>query len=83
MKASLYVAILVATLTIIPILSYTAMAQGTGFDLNSCQQNCAWLRPYGNNYGQYMNYANCMAGCQSQFWKNFDRNTSELEKKSK
>jgi hypothetical protein len=83
MKASLYVAILVVALTIAPILSCTVMAQSAGFDLNSCQQNCAWLRPYGRNYGQYMNYYDCMARCQSQFWKDFDSNSRKLEKELK
>jgi len=48
MKSSLYVAILIAVLAIVPLLSHPVLAQGTaGFDRNSCIQNCAWLKPFG------------------------------------
>ncbi|HTY25002.1 MAG TPA: hypothetical protein VMC85_17860 [Desulfomonilaceae bacterium] len=81
MKSLLYAAVLVAAVAIVPILSHVVLAQDTsGFDRNLCIQNCAWLKPYGYNYGQYSNYYNCMAGCESRFWKDFDRNSRDLEK---
>ncbi|HTY26146.1 MAG TPA: hypothetical protein VMC85_23650 [Desulfomonilaceae bacterium] len=80
MKSSIYVAILIAALAIVPLLSHPVLAQGAaGFDRNSCIQNCAWLKPFGYNYGQYMNYYNCVARCESRFWQEFDRNSRELE----
>jgi len=84
MKTSLYVAILVAALVVVSVLSYAVLAQDTsGFDRNLCLQNCSWLKPYGRNYGQYMNYYNCTAACESRFWKQFDKNSEELEKEVK
>jgi hypothetical protein len=80
MNSSLYVAILIAALTITQVLSDGVLAQSTEFDLSLCQQNCAWLKPHGNMPGQYMNYYNCIAGCQSRFWKDFDSNSRKLEK---
>jgi len=83
MKTSLYVAILIAAVVIVSILSYAVLAQSVPFDRDLCIQNCAWLRPHGRNYGQYQNYANCMARCESEFWKRFDKNSEELEKELK
>ncbi len=82
MKLLIYSAIVMAALAMIPMLTHTVEAQGA-FDRNSCIQNCAWLRPYGNNFGQYMNYSNCLARCESEFWKQFDKNTRDLEGKDK
>ncbi len=80
MKTALYVMILLAALVMVPIMSNVVMAQA-GFDRESCLQNCSWLKPWSNNYGQYANYYNCVAGCESQFWSEFDRNTERLERK--
>jgi hypothetical protein len=83
MKTLLYIAILFAALVMVPMLSHvvTAQSQDPGQDRQLCIQNCAWLRPWGSNYGQYANYYNCMAGCESQFWSEFDRNTDRLQRK--
>ena len=83
MRSLLYVAILFAVLTITLILSYSVLAESTAVDLNLCQQDCAWLKPHGNMPGQYMNYYNCMARCQSRFWTDFDSNSRKLEKELK
>jgi hypothetical protein len=82
MKTILYIAILFAALVMVPMLSNVVTAQAPGFDREQCLQNCSWLKPWGgNNYGQYMNYSNCVAGCESRFWKEFDRNTDRLKNK--
>ena len=81
MKTSVYIMILLAALVMAPIISNVVMAQSAAGDRQLCLQNCAWLRPWGGNYGQYSNYYHCMAGCESQFWSDFDRNTGRLEKK--
>jgi hypothetical protein len=71
---------LIVALAMIPILSHAVLAQRTaGFDRNSCIQSCAWLKPFGyNSYGQYMNYYNCMARCESRFWREFDMKARDL-----
>ena len=82
MKLVLYGAIFIAALAMVPILSHVVLAQGAaGFDRHSCIQNCGWLRPYGYDYGQYMNYYNCMSRCESRFWRQFDENTRDLKDK--
>ena len=66
----------------VPMLSnvVTAQAIDPGQDRELCLQNCSWLKPWGgNNYGQYLNYSNCVSGCESQFWSEFDRNTDRLK----
>ncbi len=83
MKILIFSAIVLTAMAMITIPSHNVLAQGApDFDRHSCLQNCAWLRPYGNNYGQYMNYHNCIARCESRFWQQFDRNTRDLEKNS-
>ncbi len=74
---------LFAVLVMVPVLSNVATAQNTAADRQLCLQNCAWLRPWGYNYGQYANYYNCVAGCESQFWSDFDRNADRLQRKLK
>ena len=81
MKSAIYIVILLAAMVMAPILSNVVLAQTTGFDRERCLQNCAWLRPWGNNYGQYANYYNCVSGCESQFWSDFDRNTEKMERR--
>jgi hypothetical protein len=82
MKTSLYIMVLLAALVMAPIISSVVMAQSAGGDRELCLQNCSWLRPWGGrNYGGYANYYNCVAGCESQFWSDFDRNTERLERK--
>lgn len=83
MKTTLYMGIIIAALAMVPMLSCAVLAQGPAFDRNSCIRNCAWLRPYNYNYGQYMNYHNCMARCESLFWRQFDKDTRQLENKIK
>ncbi|HTY24058.1 MAG TPA: hypothetical protein VMC85_13065 [Desulfomonilaceae bacterium] len=80
MKTSLYVAILIATLAVVPILSSAVLAaqDSAGSDHNLCIQSCAW--PFSNNAGQYQTQANCTVGCDSSFWKAFDRKARELDK---
>jgi hypothetical protein len=81
MKTLVYVMILFAALVMVPMLSHVVTAQSgdPGQDRELCLQNCSWLKPWGNNYGQYINYSNCVSGCESQFWRQFDRNTDRLE----
>ncbi|MGO9116659.1 MAG: hypothetical protein ACLQPD_03510 [Desulfomonilaceae bacterium] len=81
MKTSIYIMILLAVLVMVPIISDVVTAQSAGTDRQLCLQNCSWLRPWGRNYGGYANYYNCVAGCESQFWSDFDRNTERLERK--
>ncbi len=64
------------------------------FDLNSCQRECRLrygLEPQsdmaeqfrgggGLGRGGYYEYANCIAACNSHFWKEFDRKNQDLEK---
>ncbi len=86
MKTELYVAILIAALAIVPILSHTVMAQSiAGYDLDSCVQKCEWLKPYGdwpggspyNGYYQYQDYTNCRSSCEIPFWREFDKERGE------
>jgi hypothetical protein len=82
MKTALYIMVLLAALVMVPMLSNVVMAQNEpGQNRELCLQNCSWLKPWGNNYGQYANYYNCVAGCESQFWSDFDRNTDRLERR--
>jgi hypothetical protein len=68
-----------------------SLAQNGGFDLNTCQRECRLrfgLEPQseieelrrGSGTGSYYEYANCIAGCNSQFWKEFDKNIDNLER---
>ncbi len=64
------------------------------FDLNWCQRECRikfGLEPQsdveemfrgvgGFGRGGYYEYANCIAACNSHFWKEFDRKNKDLEK---
>jgi hypothetical protein len=65
----------------------------TGFDLNYCQRECRarfgidlesdiveHFRGGGSRTGNYYAYANCIAACNAQFWKEFDRKTKDMEK---
>jgi hypothetical protein len=88
MKTELYVAIVIAALAI-PILSHTVMAQSiAGYDRNLCVQKCAWLKPYGdwpggspyNTYQQHQNYTNCTSSCETQYWREFNKERGEPEK---
>ena len=81
MKTLLYIMILLTVLVRVPMLSNVVTAQELGQDRELCLQNCAWLRPWGNNYGGYANYYKCVSGCESQFWSDFDRNTERLQNK--
>jgi hypothetical protein len=85
MKLLMYGVIPIAALAMVPILAYAVLAQDApGFNRETCIQGCAWLRPFGYyNYGQYMNYYNCLSGCESRFWQEFDKNTEDLEKELK
>lgn len=83
MKTLLYITIIFAALVMVPMLSNVVTAQSSdpGQNRELCLQNCSWLKPWGNNYGQYANYYNCVAGCESRFWNDFDRNTEGLQRK--
>ena len=72
MKTSIYIMILLAVFVMVPIISDVVMAQPADADRQLCLQNCARLGPWGNDYGQYSNYYHCVAGCESQFWSDFD-----------
>ncbi|HTY23185.1 MAG TPA: hypothetical protein VMC85_08645 [Desulfomonilaceae bacterium] len=80
MKTFLYVAILIATLAVVPILSSTVLAaQDTAAsDHSLCMQSCAW--PFSNIAGQYQTKANCTVGCDSLLRKAFGGNQRELDK---
>jgi hypothetical protein len=80
MKRLLYVAVMMAALVVVPILSSAVLAQSVPFDRNTCLQNCAWLRNSARNPGGYQVYYNCMSGCESRFWSDFDKNSRDLEK---
>ncbi len=73
--------------------SFSAQNDGrTGFDLNHCQRECRWRFGYetqsdivehfrgGPGTGNYYEYANCLAACNAQFWREFDDNTRNLER---
>ncbi len=79
MKFSVVVLLLVVASLAVPILSFTAAAQ-VPFDRDSCLRNCAWLKPVGRDYGGWMNYNNCVAGCEKRFWDEFDQKTKDLER---
>ncbi len=80
--------ILITAVCTVPCL----LAQNSPFDLNSCQRECRLrfgLEPQadmeehfrrGSGTGNYYEYANCIAGCNAQFWKEFDNNTRNLER---
>ena len=78
MKHLLYVAVVTAALIIIPILSAVALAQSVPSDRNLCRQNCLLL--LGSAGGSMAYYNNCMSGCESRFWSDFDKNSRDLEK---
>ncbi len=78
MKSLLLVLFLAIASVAVPILSSTAAAQG--FDRDSCLRGCAWLRPTGRDFGGWMNYNNCVAECERQFWNEFDDNIKDLER---
>ncbi|MBI5249553.1 MAG: hypothetical protein HY912_08665 [Desulfomonile tiedjei] len=66
---------------------YTLNQYDGNFDKESCEQNCRSLygaSPYymgggGGDRGRYYVYAQCVQDCNTQFWKEFDRNTRSLE----
>ncbi len=78
MKHLLYVAVVTAALMIIPILSAVALAQSVPSDRNLCRQNCSLLLDSARTPMDY--YNNCMSGCESRFWSDFDKNSRDLEK---
>jgi len=69
-----------------------SLAQNGSFDLNTCQRECRMRFGYeplsdieehhrrGPGAGSYYEYANCIAGCNAQFWKEFDNNSRNLER---
>ena len=85
MKLLPYGAILIAALAMVSILPQAVPAQdAAGFDRDSCIRGSAWLMPIGYyNYGRYLNYYNCLSSCESRFWREFDKNTEDLEKELK
>jgi len=65
----------------------------TGFDLNYCQRECRarfgiglesdieeHFRRGGSGMGNYYAYSNCIAACNAQFWKEFDKKTGDAER---
>ncbi|HMK35244.1 MAG TPA: hypothetical protein VK463_09280 [Desulfomonilaceae bacterium] len=59
------------------------------FDRESCEQSCRsryGVDPYelqrwgADSRPGYYVYASCIQGCNLRFWKEFDRNTRELER---
>ncbi len=69
-----------------------SLAQNSSIDLNTCQRECRMRFGYeplseveehfrrGSGAGSYYEYANCIAGCNAQFWKEFDNNMRNLER---
>jgi len=80
MKALVYISVIIVALLVVPMISSIAMAQSVPFDRNLCNQNCSWLKSGARSPGGYMNYANCIANCDSQFWRSIDRITGDTEK---
>jgi len=87
MKTALYITMMIAALVMVPILASVVTAQQS-FDRELCLRNCNWLSPWGaSNRGNYggnyasPNYSSCVAGCENQFWNEFDRNTERLEQR--
>jgi hypothetical protein len=80
MRPSVYIIVLTAALVLVPLLSYTVLAQGTGFDRNLCQQNCGSLIAGAGSSGGYANYYSCMSKCSSQFWNDVEKTTGKTDK---
>jgi len=79
MKSLVVAIFLLVAFVAVPALSPTAEAQGV--DRDGCLRNCAWLKPIGaRDYGAWMNYQNCVAACEKEFWDDFDDKTRELER---
>ncbi len=69
-----------------------SLTQTGSTDLNTCQRECRMRYGYepqsdiqehhrrGGSSGSYYEYANCIAACNAQFWKEFDENTRNLER---
>ena len=80
MRPLAYIIVLTAALVMVPLLSYTVLAQGTGFDRNLCQQNCGSLMSGAGGNGGYANYYSCMSKCNDQFWKDAEKTNVKTEK---
>ena len=66
----------------VPMIISIATAQSAASDRQLCLSSCPAVRPEeGGAYGSYANFYNCINACESQFWKDFDRNTKGLERK--
>jgi hypothetical protein len=78
MKSLVVALFLVVASVAVPALSSTAAAQTV--DRDGCLRNCAWLKPTGRGMGSWMNYQNCVAACEKEFWDDFDDKTKELER---
>jgi len=81
MKTSIYITVLLGALVVVPIISSVVTAQTPPFDRQSCLNSCPALRhEEGGAYSSYVNFHNCVASCESQFWNDFDRNIGSLER---
>ncbi len=81
MKRASYIIMVLVALVMAPELSNVVTAQAPALDRELCLQNCSTLRPWINDYGGLAYHINCLAGCDSQFWGEVDRNTERQEKK--
>ncbi len=79
MKAFVIVLFFVVASVAVPILSSTAAAQAD-FDRDACLRKCAWHKPFGTNYGQWMNYEKCISDCERRSWNGVDDKTKDLER---
>jgi len=79
MRPLMYILVLIAALVAVPIISNIVVAQSVPFDRNQCQQNCSWQMS-SPSYGSYSNYYSCMKKCDTQAWKDIDRDTRDTER---
>ncbi len=80
MKTLLYIT-LFFVLLLVPIMSNLAFSQEAGFDREMCLQNCSLLKAWNNHGGQNPIFDNCVSGCETKFWRGWDRNTEIFKDK--
>jgi hypothetical protein len=70
--------------------SYSNRLSQDSFDRESCERDCQeryGVEPYRRGINRQRNdyyvYARCIQDCNTRFWKEYDRNMRELEKKKR
>jgi hypothetical protein len=70
--------------------SYSNRLLQDSFDRESCERDCQeryGVEPYRRGINRQRNdyyvYARCIQDCNTRFWKEYDRNMRELEKKKR